>query len=205
MKVWNFIKNNVYIKNFLLAVIILLVLVFGVLLWLNHYTKHNEAVLVPDVKGLKVEDAAQYLERSGLRYTVIDSVHAKNVAPGAIVETIPTAGTKVKENRIIFITVMAEGSEVFSAPSVKDQSQRQAISVLKAIGFKNIDVEYVSAAFKDLVVGLKYKGREVVPGERIPANGRLVLEVSAGDMELQTDSSETESVTEEESQEESWF
>ena len=44
--------KNPYVLNLLLAVVVACALVFGTLKWLDSYTRHNEAVVVPDVKGL---------------------------------------------------------------------------------------------------------------------------------------------------------
>ena len=92
--------KNPYVLNLLLAVVVACALVFGTLKWLDSYTRHNEAVVVPDVKGLGMEEAAEFFKNSNLRYNVIDSVFSKDVKPGAIVELVPMAGSKVKEGRI---------------------------------------------------------------------------------------------------------
>ena len=94
--------KNPYVLNLLLAVVVACALVFGTLKWLDSYTRHNEAVVVPDVKGLGMEEAAEFFKNSNLRYNVIDSVFSKDVKPGAIVELVPMAGSKVKEGRIVF-------------------------------------------------------------------------------------------------------
>lgn len=99
--------KNPYVLNLLLAVVVTCGLIYGALKWLDHYTRHNEAVVVPDVKGLKIEEAAEFFKNNNLHYNVIDSVFSKDVEPGAIVELSPLAGSKVKEGRIVFITVNA--------------------------------------------------------------------------------------------------
>lgn len=81
--------KNPYVLNLLLAVVVACALVFGTLKWLDSYTRHNEAVVVPDVKGLGMEEAAEFFKNSNLRYNVIDSVFSKDVKPGAIVELVP--------------------------------------------------------------------------------------------------------------------
>lgn len=73
------ILKNPFVFNLLLAGVITLVLLGGVMFWLSSYTRHNEAVVVPDVRGLKVEEAAEYFDRSNLRYNVIDSVFSNDV------------------------------------------------------------------------------------------------------------------------------
>nr|WP_233551935.1 PASTA domain-containing protein [Parabacteroides sp. AF48-14] len=112
--------KNPYVLNLLLAVVVACALVFGTLKWLDSYTRHNEAVVVPDVKGLRIEEAAEFFKNSNLRYNVIDSVFSKDVKPGAIVELVPMAGSKVKEGRIVFITVNALTSQMATIPEVED-------------------------------------------------------------------------------------
>lgn len=204
--IWNYLKNNVYIKNILLALIIVVGLVFVTLWGLDIYTRHGEAVVVPDVKGLKVAEAATFFESQDLRYNVVDSVYNEHSAPGCIVKTIPEAGSKVKKERIIFVTINTAGPPALIIPDVVDQSQRHAMSMLSALGFTNVNVEYVPAAFKDLVVGLESKGQQLHPGDRVSANQRLVLKVSSGSVEY---ISNADSVTVEENEEDdagdTWF
>lgn len=128
--------KNPYVLNLLLAVVVTCGLIYGALKWLDHYTRHNEAVVVPDVKGLKIEEAAEFFKNNNLRYNVIDSVFSKDVEPGAIVELSPLAGSKVKEGRIVFITVNALTSQMATIPEVEDLSFRQAYALLKARGFE---------------------------------------------------------------------
>ncbi|GHU91287.1 PASTA domain-containing protein [Bacteroidia bacterium] len=197
---WNFIRRNPYIRNILIAMGILFVLVIITLWGISIYTQHGRAVVVPDVKGLQVEEAAPFLEKSTLRYEVIDSSFIRNAAPGSIVEMKPQAGTKVKENRIIYLTINAFSTQTFTIPEVKDLSQRQAVAMLSAIGFERLSVEPVDGVYRDLVVGLMANGKEVNAGDKLPANSRLVLLVSSGNAPVNPDSVVVETTSEE-----SWF
>ncbi|GHV23221.1 PASTA domain-containing protein [Bacteroidia bacterium] len=179
---------------------ILFVLVIITLWGISIYTQHGRAVVVPDVKGLQVEEAAPFLEKSTLRYEVIDSSFIRNAAPGSIVEMKPQAGTKVKENRIIYLTINAFSTQTFTIPEVKDLSQRQAVAMLSAIGFERLSVEPVDGVYRDLVVGLMANGKEVNAGDKLPANSRLVLLVSSGNAPVNPDSVVVETTSEE-----SWF
>lgn len=132
--------KNPYVLNLLLAVVVACALIYGTLVWLDKYTRHNEAVVVPDVKGLKIEEAAEFFKNNNLRYNVIDSVFSKDVDPGAIVELVPSAGSKVKEGRIVFITVNALTSQMATIPEVEDLSFRQAYALLKARGFEKVEI-----------------------------------------------------------------
>lgn len=191
--------------NLVLAVVVSCAIVYGVLAWLDVYTQHNKAVVVPDVKGLKLEDAEEFFKSNGLRYNVIDSVYSENVSPGAIVELVPSAGSKVKEGRIVFITVNALTSQMGKIPDVEDLSFRQAYTLLKNNGFNAIKIEYVPGDFKDLVLSVEYKGRTLQTNEMIPLAASLTLKVSNGDREVLDPDSIDMAVQELDSEEENWF
>ena len=198
--------KNPYVLNLLLAVIVACGLIYGTLKWLDKYTRHNEAVVVPDVKGLRVEEAAEFFKNNNLRYNVIDSVFSKEVSPGAIVELVPSAGSKVKEGRIVFITVNALTSQMATIPEVEDLSFRQAYALLRARGFENVEIEYVPGDFKDLAVSVDLRGRTLEKGEHVPLTAPLILKVSSGEAEvLPEDSLSTMPVESLDSEEENWF
>ncbi|MCL1936958.1 MAG: PASTA domain-containing protein [Candidatus Azobacteroides sp.] len=180
MKILN-LFINIYVKNLLLACLILFVLVYLVLGWLDTYTKHGRQVIVPPVEGLQVAEAAPFFKQRSLRYAVIDSIFIRNRPFGSILETIPPVGTNVKEGRTIYLTVNASGAPLLIVPGVKDVSQRQAYAMLRSLGFESITVQKIRGAYKDLVVGLETSGKQLNAGDRLPADAPLTLVVSSGD------------------------
>lgn len=46
--------KNPFVINLLLVIVVSCGVVYGVLAWLDSYTRHNQAVVVPDVKGMKL-------------------------------------------------------------------------------------------------------------------------------------------------------
>ncbi|MDR2626414.1 MAG: PASTA domain-containing protein [Dysgonamonadaceae bacterium] len=193
------IINNVFVKNMLSAVVLLAVLIVGTLRWLDGYTRHGDAVVVPDVIGMSPAQALPLLEKAGLRYE-IDSIHVKNAKAGTIVDLIPSRGSRVKSNRIIFISLNAFSPEILTVPEVKDLSQRQALALLKSSGFDRVEVSFVPSAYEDLVIGLEYNSGEVWAGTKIPATALLTLKVSSGAM-VDENTESTDSVP----SDESWF
>ena len=147
---------------------------------LKGYTLHNQAIVVPDVKGLQLEEASTFFENNDLRYTVIDSVYTKDVPPGAIYELVPGAGSRVKEGRIIFVTLNARTVQTASVPDVADLSFRQAYALLQSKGFTSIDILYVPGRYRDLALSVELRGQPLKPGERVPIAAQLVLKVSDG-------------------------
>jgi beta-lactam-binding protein with PASTA domain len=195
--------KNIYVKNLLAAVLVLVVLLIAVLAWLGIYTQHGEAVEVPDVKGLQVEKAEPFFASKELQYQIIDSVFSKGAIPGSIVETIPSVGSKVKKGRTIYLKINSFTAQLLTVPDVKDLSLRHALAMLKSIGFERVETKSVQGIYRDLVIGLESKGVPVAPGEKIPVSTPLSLLVSSGTGEMIF--TEDTSVILEGTPDESWF
>lgn len=172
-----------FFKHILISFVLLAIIIVGTLIALHFYTHHDQSIKVPDVKGLEVSEAAPFFDASQLLYEVIDSVFSKNIAPGAIVETIPQPGSKVKQGRKIFITINAYSSQTGLIPSVTDVSFRQVLAMLQGLGFENIQVEYMPGEYKDLVIGLAGMGKQLRAGDRIPLTTPIRILVSNGSTE----------------------
>ncbi|MDR1980552.1 MAG: PASTA domain-containing protein [Tannerellaceae bacterium] len=181
---WVKLIKNPFVLNLLLAGIVSCVIVYGTLKWLESYTRHSAAIIVPDIKGLKLEEAVAFLQNSGLRYNVIDSVFSKTAIPGSVVELVPAAGSKVKEGRILFLTVNALTSQMAEIPEIEDTSLRQAYTLLRARGFESIEIEYVPGDYKDLVLAVESRGRQLEKGEAVKLTAPLILKVSSGELDL---------------------
>lgn len=200
------VLKNPFVIHLLLVVVVSCAVIYGVMKWLDHYTHHNKAVVVPDVKGLSMDEAVVFFENSGLRYNVIDSVFSKEVAPGSIVELVPAVGAKVKEGRIIFVTINATTSQMAVVPEVEDLSFRQAYALLHSLGFHTIETKYVPGDYKDLALAVELNERVLEPGEMILLTAPLVLVVSSGEAEMSDSLSvDTPPVETLDSEVERWF
>lgn len=169
-------------------VAIAIALVIVVLIVLNFYTKHNESIKVPSVKGLQVQEAASILNSSDLQYEISDSVYQAEGAPGSVIEQVPVGESNVKKGRTVFLIVKARGIQMVAIPELKDFSRRQAEAQLNSLGFTKITIQEVPAAYKGLVISVSYKGKELVPGQKIPKGSPLKLTVGAGGENLEEDS-----------------
>lgn len=172
-----FLKSSVIIRNLLYALAILAVLMLFVLFMLRFYTHHGEAQTVPNLCGLKLESAAKILDDKGLEYQVIDSVYKPDKEPGIVIEQSPVEGSKIKSYRSVYLTINAKMPPGIALPDVRDLSLRHAQSLLESMGVKVIGVEYVPSEYSDLVRDVKYNGRVLTPGQKIPAGRGVVLVV----------------------------
>lgn len=156
------------------------VLIFGVLYGLDVYTRHGQSVLVPDVKGMSVEEAKKIFKNQGLRGEVIDSNYVKELTPGKVLEQNPAQGMRVKDGRVVYLTINTLSVPLQTVPDVADNSSlRQAQAKLLAAGFKLTEEEYIIGE-RDWVYGVKYKGRELKVGEKAPIGSTLTLMVGQG-------------------------
>ena len=193
-------KSSLFNKFFQLPVYIHLLAIsvagcftaYIVLKSIDTYTNHNQAVHVPDVRKLQIEEAVPFLEKSLLRYEIIDSIFSEDVPPGAIVELMPEANSKVKKNRVIYITVNAKTEKTAPIPEIEDISYRQAYALLKALGFIDLEKKYVTGEFLDLAIGVEYNGQLVSSGTRVPLTAELTLLISDGNILVNEGDSITE-------------
>ncbi len=206
---FSFKTNKYFWLNLIAMVAVVILLLFGVLKWLDVYTRHGEAVVVPDVKGMTVGEAEMLLRNHGLVCVVSDSNYVKNKPAGSILELNPSAGQKVKEGRTIYLTINTLDAPLRLVPDVADNSSvRQAQAKILAAGFKLSENELISGE-KDWVYGVKYKGRQLNMGDKVPVGATLTLLVGDGETQVQDSDSleivEDAAGTTDVSTDDSWF
>ena len=91
-------------------------------------------VTVPDVTGKQMILARQILEDKKLRVNVAETYNA-DVPAGQVVSQNPTAGSKVKEQRLVTIYV-SKGGEEIEMPDLTGLSKSDAEAQLKKMGLK---------------------------------------------------------------------
>ncbi|WP_455664859.1 PASTA domain-containing protein [Phocaeicola sp.] len=192
---FSFKNNRFFWLNLVAMIVIVIAVALGTLQWLDSYTRHGEAVVVPNVKGMNLRLAENELDKQSLKSIVIDSSYVKGIPPGAILEQNPAGGSKVKEGRTVYLTINADSAPQVAVPDIMDNSSlRQAEAKLRALGFKVTDPEYISGE-KDWVYSIKYRGRTLQAGEKVPHEAVLTLCVGNGNDTMPEDSTMTEEVS----------
>lgn len=209
---FSFKANKYFWVNLIAMVVVVCVALFVVLKGLDVYTRHGEAVVVPDVKGMQLDEAETLLRNHGLTCLVSDSSYVKNKPAESVLELAPAVGQKVKEGRTIYLTINTLSVPMRVIPDVADNSSvRQAQAKILASGFKLAENQIVSGE-KDWVYGVKYQGRQLHTGDKIPAGATLTLMVGNGSVNDQHDDDSVEVVEtageasdESATTDESWF
>ena len=164
-------------------ILALFILIIIVMKWLESYTNHGEGVVVPNVKGMAVEQASVHLKNKGLNYIVADSSYVKGVPAGNVLDYSPSVGQTVKKGRTIYLTINRRSVPEVAVPDVADNSSlRQAEARILAAGFRLSKHESISGA-TDWVYGVKYNGRKLNTGDKAPQGAILTLIVGDGNQE----------------------
>ncbi|MCF6167918.1 PASTA domain-containing protein [Lutibacter sp.] len=182
MSLFQFVKSKTFLKQLVIAVLTLAVLIFVLMKWLTMITNHNQKIEVPNLEKMSLNNVETKLQELDLNYVVVDSAsYNPNYPKRSVIEQSPSAGDFVKENRKIYLTLNPSGYANVEIPNLYGKTRRQATSQLIAIGFKiSPKVMYVSDIAKDVVRGLRFKGKELKVGDKIPKNSVINLKLGDG-------------------------
>ncbi len=171
-------------KTFLIHLSLLMVLVFSLLTityyWLGAYTNHDETIVVPDLKGKPWRSLEQGLNLKHLRMQIADSsIYIVDQPGGQVIEQDPVPGSRVKENRAIYVTVSKILPPQVKMPNIIDVSDRQAEAILLSYGLKTGGRKYQPDLAKDAVLEISTRGRVLHPGDEVPKG--TVIDMLLGD------------------------
>ncbi len=179
----NFIRSRSFLINLLLALVAVVLLTYLALNWLKKSTHHGEFVEVPDLAKLSVIEMREVIEEANLRYEVLDSANYNPEYPRfSIIEQNPPAGNKVKENRKIYVTVNPSGYRKVTIPNIIQVTQRNASSMLRAVGLDVQGVTYIDELGKDMVYYIRHKGKNIQPGDKLPKTSQIELVCGNGNI-----------------------
>lgn len=172
----SFLKSRTFLIQLGLAVVAVILLCVLTLRWLKNTTNHGEFVEVPDFSKMSVMEMRKAVEDAGLRYQVLDSSNYNPDYPRfSILEQDPVAGNKVKANRKIYFTVNPSGYKKVTVPDIIQVTQRNARTMLQAVGLDVQRVTYIDELGRDMVYRMRHKGKYVKPGDKLPKTSKVEL------------------------------
>ncbi len=180
MNFLRFIFSRVFLKHLLLAILIILFFIAFVFIFLRIYTRHGQALSVPDLTGLSLDEADSILAGRKLRFQVVDSVYNMNSPRGSVIDQSPRPEFKVKENRTIFLTINAFNPEIIPMPNLVGVSLRQASATIQTAGLKIGKLTYVPDIAVNNVLQQKYRGNVIEEGDSIQKGSEVDLVLGRG-------------------------
>ncbi len=149
--------------------------------WLTFTTDHGHEITVPNLAKLSTEQVEEKLDALDLDYVVLDSVdYNKDYPKYSVVEQDPLPGAKVKVGRKIYIKTNASGFSSVKIPDLIDKTYREAVPTLKSLGLEEGTITYIPNLGKDMVLEMRFKGRNLKVGDRVLKASKIDLVLGDG-------------------------
>jgi beta-lactam-binding protein with PASTA domain len=178
MKLLELIRTKQFWKHVIIASVSGLALLYGGFLLLDVYTQHGEEVEVPDFEGIYIKDLEKFVEGHDLNFEIVDSVYSGESAKGTVVDQDPNSGSKVKKNRVIYLTVNAMLTKKVKMPDLIDLSLKQATSLLETYSLQVGMLHYVEGL--PPVMEQSFRGKAVKGGDLIDIGSKIDLVLGRG-------------------------
>ena len=172
-KFWAYFKTKQFRNTLLMAVGSVLLVLLLIFFSLGAYTRHGQGIPVPQLKGMQVEKALDLLKDQGFEYK-IDSVYVLDQPPGAVIEQDPDAGTNVKVNRTIYLTVVTRLAPNITLPDLEQYTYREAAAVIANYGLKIGDTT-TRPDIANHILEVRFGGQVIKPGTTLPKGSKIDL------------------------------
>lgn len=174
---------NWIVRNLLAALVVVVLLIVGAIIFLNVVTKHNQELIVPDLSNLTVEEARAVAEQEQMRIDVTDSVFVRRMKRGAVYRQNPVPGSKVKSGRRISLTINAVNAKEITMPNLVGYSTRQAKVELLSRGLVLGKLIYVQDMATNNVLRQLHGNREIEPGVMVESGTVIDLVVGLNSLD----------------------
>ena len=165
------------LKHLLAALILVVVMIAGAMVFLDVATKHNQELTVPDLSNMSVEEADSVAALNDMVIDVTDSVFVKRMKRGAVYRQNPAPGSKVKSGRRIALTINAVNAKKITMPNLVGYSMRQAKAELLSRGLTLGKLIYVQDMATNNVLRQLHDNLEIEPGSMIESESVIDLVV----------------------------
>lgn len=175
-----FLSHRKFYLNLLLAILILVMLFWGVFLFLKLYTNHGEELVLPDFYGLTLTELSDEGLDEKFNFVVLDSIFDPGKEKGIIIQQDPPPYSNVKKGRKVYVTIIALMPEKTPMPDLVDLSYRQAYGMLESSGLRLKKITYVSHFAENAVLEQLYNDEVITPGTLIEKGSLIELIIGDG-------------------------
>ncbi|WP_369753482.1 PASTA domain-containing protein [Flavobacterium sp. WC2409] len=188
MSLRKYLTSRVFFLQVFIAVLIIAVLGYLFMHWLTFTTNHGNEIAVPNLSKLTEEQVEEKLDDLDLDYVLLDSVDYRNDYPKySVVQQDPLPGAKVKEGRKVYIKINSSGFSSVKVPDLIEKTYREAVPTLKALGLEEGTITYIPNLGKDMVLEMRYKGRNIKAGDKVLKSSKIDLVLGDGKASYEED------------------
>lgn len=195
MTLREYLTSRTFFIQVLISIAIVFVLGFLFMHWLTFTTNHGNEITVPDLRKMSEQEVEEKLDALNLDYVLLDSVDFRKDFPKhSVVEQDPIAGSKVKEDRKIYIKINSSGFTTVRIPNLIEKTYRQAVPTLKALGLEEGTITYKPYLGRDMVLEMRFNGKKLNPGDKVFKSSKIDLVLGDGKVgfEEEVDTTTTE-------------
>lgn len=174
-------KNKRIFTTLIVMILLIIGIIWGSLKGIEKFTRHGQAISVPDFTGLYFTELSQNPEFDLYRFQIIDSVYDPSKEKGSIIAQDPSPESLVKEGRSIYLTVVAINPKMVEMPELKDLTLRAATSLLQTYGLEVGKLSYVPDIAKNAVIEQQFRGEKIEPNAMIRVGSKIDLILGLGD------------------------
>ncbi|NBL65291.1 PASTA domain-containing protein [Flavobacterium sp. NST-5] len=197
MTLGKYLTSKAFFLQLFLAAVVVAILAFLMMQWLNFATDHGNEIDVPDLRKLTEQQVEEKLEELNLEYVMLDSVdYNPNFPKASVVLQDPLPGAKVKEGRKIYIKLNSSNFSTIKVPDLIEKTLRQAETTIKALGLEIGKKTYKPYLGKDMVLEMHSGGKKLIPGEKI--RKASVIDLVLGDGKLSFEETQQDTIPQEE-------
>ncbi len=181
MNFLRFLFNISFYRHLFYVILSTTLLFVFVSLGLHVYTNHSKYQNVPDFEGIEIGLLSKMIENENLRFEVIDSSSFDPKRPPlTVISHLPSAGSEVKEKRMIYFTINPSGFRTATIPNIIQITKRNAESIIKSSGFEVGELTYRDNIGKDMVLEIRFEGRKIMPGDILSKASKIDLVLGNG-------------------------
>jgi eukaryotic-like serine/threonine-protein kinase len=138
-------------------------------------TNKGEIVTVPDLKGMSVDEAVEFVKDKDLEIEVTDSSYNGEFAPLTVLEQFPKPNSKVKVNRKINLKLNARIPPTVHYPELAGSTFDFAQKQLKSLDLKIGTIQYRVDVAHNAILESKINGQTIKAGDKISKGSRIDL------------------------------
>jgi len=192
MTLKDFLQSKVFFKQLAFAFLIVVVVIFGVLQYLDYATNHGEEIPVPDIRKMNLEKAEEALDAVDLEYVVLDTVDFKaDYPPFTIVQQDPLPKVNVKDGRKIYVKLNSAGYSNITVPDIIQKTYRAALPALKTVGLEEGKKTYKPYLAKDVVLEIWQNGKKLKKGDKVLKASKIDLVLGDGKAGYEEEAADT--------------
>lgn len=181
MSFFYFLGRKKFYYQFLIAVLLSLLLLWIVLKSMDIFTQHGDVYIVPDFNGQTVSQLSDEGYDDYFIFKIIDSVYFKSREKGTVVLQNPVPGSKVKQGRHVYLTIVAQTPEKVLMPNLKNLSLRQALVTLESSELLVGNLEYIQYFARNAVIDQLINDEPVEPETELLKGATINLVLGKGD------------------------